>query len=222
MAISTGKSRATSSQRRWRFPRLPECPACLYDLSGLPDEHECPECGLQYDRSMALLRVQSGRGSRWRQYQTIVGYAWPAAWLLAWFFGRVTFAAFVIAYLVGLVAIPLSFAALQHVLRAKYGGDARIWILPTEVREQDMFGRYRAHSWRKCRSVRVTPALQFPLASGRTNRWRLRILPAWKPIPTWWGIDVHVECDRRDASRLRNSIRRSIKRAHRMNSSAVN
>jgi len=26
------------------------CPACEYDLRGLPSEHKCPECGLTYDR----------------------------------------------------------------------------------------------------------------------------------------------------------------------------
>ncbi len=31
--------------------RLSRCPACRYDLTGLPQDHRCPECGFAYDRT---------------------------------------------------------------------------------------------------------------------------------------------------------------------------
>lgn len=34
---------------------LRECPRCAYDLTGLPREHVCPECGLVYDASMFVV-----------------------------------------------------------------------------------------------------------------------------------------------------------------------
>jgi len=37
------------------------CPGCDYDLRGLPTEHECPECGLTYDRETL---VWTGRTNR--------------------------------------------------------------------------------------------------------------------------------------------------------------
>lgn len=204
----------TRDHRRWRFPALTVCPACLYDLAGLPGEHRCPECGLEYDRSHAFFRVRSGRGSGWSQWQSLIQTAWPAAWLLAWYFHQVSFGAFIVAYIAGLVVIPLSFSTVLWFVRARHGGDARLWILPTEVREQNMFGRYRAHAWSKCRTARMTPARWSPI-SGTERWWNLRITPAWNPVPTWWGIDVQVKCDRRSAARLRNVIRRAIAQARR-------
>ena len=29
---------------------IDDCPSCGYSLVGLPDEHRCPECGLEYER----------------------------------------------------------------------------------------------------------------------------------------------------------------------------
>jgi len=38
---------AVLQSRRWRFFRsaAPLCTYCGYNLTGLPDEHRCPECG---------------------------------------------------------------------------------------------------------------------------------------------------------------------------------
>jgi|CXWL01.1.fsa_nt_gi hypothetical protein len=30
------------------------CPVCRYDLTGLPKNHTCPECGFEYDESMRI------------------------------------------------------------------------------------------------------------------------------------------------------------------------
>ena len=44
---------------------LTHCPICRYDLSGLPKDHHCPECGFEYDASM---RVWIARPARWWSY----------------------------------------------------------------------------------------------------------------------------------------------------------
>lgn len=33
---------------------LTHCPVCKYDLTGLPTDHRCPECGFEYEESMRL------------------------------------------------------------------------------------------------------------------------------------------------------------------------
>ncbi len=43
-----------------------ECPGCGYDLQGLPREHTCPECGLNYDPDTTLIRLTI---HRWNQKQ---------------------------------------------------------------------------------------------------------------------------------------------------------
>lgn len=41
---------------------ITNCPVCRYDLTGLPRNHRCPECGFDYDETM---RVWYGRKPRW-------------------------------------------------------------------------------------------------------------------------------------------------------------
>jgi hypothetical protein len=33
---------------------LAHCPVCRYDLTGLPKNHRCPECGFEYDETMQV------------------------------------------------------------------------------------------------------------------------------------------------------------------------
>lgn len=33
---------------------ITKCPVCRYDLTGLPKNHTCPECGFEYDESMRI------------------------------------------------------------------------------------------------------------------------------------------------------------------------
>ncbi len=38
---------------------LTHCPCCKYDLTGLPEQHRCPECGYDYDRDSEVIPLQS-------------------------------------------------------------------------------------------------------------------------------------------------------------------
>ena len=33
---------------------ITECPVCRYNLTGLPKNHRCPECGFEYDETMRV------------------------------------------------------------------------------------------------------------------------------------------------------------------------
>ena len=48
--------------------RLPFCPRCSYPFIGLPDAHQCPECGLPYD---AESRMWTAVASRWGMRRTL-------------------------------------------------------------------------------------------------------------------------------------------------------
>lgn len=38
---------------------IDSCPVCRYSLTGLPDEHVCPECGFAYERDAILVEEPS-------------------------------------------------------------------------------------------------------------------------------------------------------------------
>ncbi len=45
--------------------RLSECPACDYDLRGLPIDHRCPECGFYFDNNTHVWRPGVHRATYW-------------------------------------------------------------------------------------------------------------------------------------------------------------
>lgn len=53
-----------------------ECPRCQYDLTGLPEKHTCPECGLEYDPHAVYVRL-SLHTRPWNQ--VVMGVALIAA-----------------------------------------------------------------------------------------------------------------------------------------------
>jgi len=65
------------------------CPICSYSLSGLPDEHKCPECGFEYERDMFFIEQER---LAWRLL-AIANAAIFIALLVAWWLGRSGFVA---------------------------------------------------------------------------------------------------------------------------------
>ena len=61
------------------------CPICSYSLSGLPDEHKCPECGFEYERDMFFIQ-QERLGLR---LLAITNVALCVAVVVAWHLGRI-------------------------------------------------------------------------------------------------------------------------------------
>lgn len=53
--------------------RLPFCPRCTYPFTGLPEAHQCPECGLTYDRDCHIWFVDRNRKKWERVAQIILG-----------------------------------------------------------------------------------------------------------------------------------------------------
>lgn len=58
------------------------CPACGYDLTGLPEEHRCPECGFVYDAHTIVIDFRLPRALAWQMAYVAAWVAW--AWFLFW------------------------------------------------------------------------------------------------------------------------------------------
>jgi len=56
------------------------CPCCGYDLSGLPAEHLCPECGFAYDPTVIVVELQKAQHWAWPLIGTLLYVG-----LLFWF-----------------------------------------------------------------------------------------------------------------------------------------
>ncbi len=75
---------------------LARCPLCNYSLNGLPDRHNCPECGFSYDKRMEVLTF---------------ALRTQVSWLVAWTLVFLGLAAFT-AWTVGLASIPMIMYAM--------------------------------------------------------------------------------------------------------------
>lgn len=53
--------------------RLPFCPRCAYPFTGLPEAHQCPECGLPYDAESRMWVGNARRSPPFRIIQLIFG-----------------------------------------------------------------------------------------------------------------------------------------------------
>jgi len=42
-----------------------ECPVCRYNLTGLPKNHRCPECGFEYDETMVVWKTRLSGWTAW-------------------------------------------------------------------------------------------------------------------------------------------------------------
>lgn len=59
---------------------IPLCPVCGYSLRGLPEDHQCPECGLRYDAASEIYFHANPRAL----WGAMVGSMGTAAWLGYW------------------------------------------------------------------------------------------------------------------------------------------
>lgn len=59
---------------------IPLCPVCGYSLQGLPDNHQCPECGLRYDSESEIYFHVNPRAL----WGAMVGSVGTAVWLAYW------------------------------------------------------------------------------------------------------------------------------------------
>jgi len=69
-------------------PRIPRCPTCGYDITGLPHDH-CPECGVPFDRDEVdrianrglLARIFCNNFTRWHALALAIVWLAFTAWI---------------------------------------------------------------------------------------------------------------------------------------------
>lgn len=98
---------------------ITKCPVCRYDLTGLPKNHRCPECGFEYDETMRV----------WLGHRLPV-WAWilPAAYSLS-----------AVAFAFLLLSRSPRLSMLGHWEMARYTLFAVLWIVVLRVRRSRVF-----------------------------------------------------------------------------------
>lgn len=118
--------------------RLTHCPACTYDLTGLPDVGQCPECGEAYDRdadevvlfghAAGTLSTLADAEPRRRASQFAWAASWPALMMLQ--FWRKSGAEPFLAVAIGLCAAQIVvLIMLRH--EAPAAGPVRVRLGPS-------------------------------------------------------------------------------------------
>jgi hypothetical protein len=192
---------------------LTHCPICRYDLSGLPKDHRCPECGFEYDASM---RMWVAPPARW----------WYYAFCVCWFlFGL--FTCWILLRLatgwdaliaVFMVALWIACFAL-FLRRGRYGQRVVIsdsGILVTRRLLKPII-RPWADVWIPERDLRV----QLPpwaedryreLARWAVSRWASAVFDQREWVYTSWDARIVVKPQRRWLGRSKNIVPSALQR----------
>ncbi len=137
--------------------RLPFCPRCAYPLIGLPEAHQCPECGLPYDAASRMWTAVPGRWGLRRTINLCLG-------VLAIFLGTFHVVAGLIMMLrsgmnrsLGIVSGPFLLVAAWYFLRAwrmdREPKSRFLAIVPDGIWYVDGTMSHRHLAWARVRSV---------------------------------------------------------------------
>ena len=186
--------------------RLKRCPECDYDLIGLPQAHNCPECGIEYDESIFDLRVWLAESTASRRFDSLawlvlaVAFGWIFLTRRTWFlpqFPLVMFAGSIGFRVAGVLTRVLS-------MRRKHG-NAKVLCTPDGLSWR-LGSRRRFYPWSKLNLPRVRRA-----ASGK---WRFRLAYRWPRRFFAVGVRFVIYGTNREAALLRKEFRRQIASAH--------
>lgn len=185
--------------------RLTRCPACGYDIVGLPPRHRCPECGFVYDERMFLLEGWRLPGRRaWLRSMILYGpIAFIALGVLRYEFGWSRRALLMIAATAGAV---LALAYLVAWRRGDRSGRRALsrWLITEDGVARP--GRRAVYLWRNYSHVMLWAA-----GSG----WRLHLYPSWWRVPGPPLVNARLMCNEAEAEAVRDEIQRRINAARR-------
>ena len=179
------------------------CPSCDYDLHGLPDVCPCPECGTQIGPGLKSVAVWPGS-----ERPSVLGLAIVISgclfFALGTMLGVVTGRAGCFAVFIAVLASILAFAALDEFMKLRQRAAGRtVATLHFSPRGVGLWEDHRlnGHPWNDVARIRYARTLG--------KEWILRVEGRRK----WTGrrrrlITASIEATRRDAARIRNSMRR--------------
>ena len=205
---------------------LRECPQCAYDLTGLPREHSCPECGLVYDRSMFVVDAWTKEDFYLPETQLLLARTWRSrigpllrsglgvAYLV--FLGWIIYAMPGFTFLGIILGLAIAGTAWRAVVirraNAKRGGTLR-WVFSLDGVAQQVSNRpIRWIPWESVRSLdirAVQPEAWRVRLSGRAPGFgALGSVLGW--MATGTRFDGVVMLPKRRAALLRREILRRI------------
>ena len=186
--------------------RLTRCPACAYDIDGLPPRHRCPECGFVYDERMFLLEGWRLPGRRaWLRTMIFYGpIVFIALGVLRYEFQWSPNALLAIATTAG-VALGLAYlVAWRRGDRTGRRALAR-WLITEDGVARP--GRRAVYLWRNYSHVMLW-------ADG--SGWRLHLYPSWWRVLGPPLVNARLACNEADAVAVRDEIQRRINAARRV------
>lgn len=204
------------------------CPTCGYDVSGLPHQHQCPECGFAYDEGMYLLVANVRRPNRFQTWQERL---WIAPALLGFVvLTRKPIPGVAIPILWALVIIiVVSISVARRVTRKRQGGDSKLWIQREGIAVQNAVGKWKLIPWKKFERLRLwqiiggintftkhdlagvtRPAQDQP---GPPQLWRVWIQPGLFERVKFGGVEFEIHCTPADIELLVEDLRKRIETA---------
>ncbi len=183
--------------------RLTRCPACGYDIEGLPPRHRCPECGFVYDERMFLLEGWRLPGRRtWLRTLIVYGpIAFIALGVLRHEFG---WSPRVLLVIVATAGVVLTLAYLVAWRRGDRSGRRALsrWLITEDGVARP--GQRAVYLWRNYSHVMLWAA-----GSG----WRLHLYPSWWRVAGPPLVNARLMCNESDAEAVRDEIQRRINAA---------
>ncbi len=195
--------------------RLTHCPACFYELAGLPRRHRCPECEFEYDETTSLVWI-------WGKDEEpgVLNFAGP---VMAILLGALLFPLFLVAGIVTGDWFALFMASFFGL--GTFGALLGLvkMIRNVRLREQSRTtdalviapGGYMVVSDQRGQWVVWKKVARMSWRRLRRGRWRIKIRKSWIHVFRGRVLKATFKATPREAAAFRGRMRRYIDQAKR-------
>lgn len=184
--------------------QLTHCPACRYELRGLPAAGHCPECGAAYDESMCFLPEAAVHASMTDLVATLI-LAIVATILAITMAMNGTWPA---VFFSGGLALVLFVAGIVIFLRHRAAG--------ARTRQSVLISAEGVRWFRSLTSPPVVPWRSYASVTLRRlgrNRWRFELKPRLLQLKTMSTVSVILIATDAEAAQWRAEVQRRLDEA---------